>query len=252
MKMVWCPPGQFTMGRAMQGFETPFVEFQAPVTLTTGFWIGKYEVTQSQWEQVMMTKPWSGKPLVESIGGAKEGPDYPAVWMTWEEASQFCNRFTEAERRAERIDDDNLYVLPTEAQWEYACRAGTTTQFSFGDDIGELSDYAWWGAVFRGNATGEPYAHRVGTKLPNPWGLHDMHGNVHEMCSDLYEDKVSGGVDPTGAKSGTRRVIRGGSWNDNAENCRTTLRREWPLFNTPFLIWHELGFRIVRVSVGKT
>ena len=125
-----------------------------------------------------MTKPWSGKPFIETIGGAKEGPDYPVVWLSWEEAVEFCNRFTEAERKAKRLGDDESYVLPTEAQWEYACRAGTTTHFSFGDDIGELSKYAWWCAVYRGNANGEPHAHRVGTKLPNAWGLHDMHGNA--------------------------------------------------------------------------
>ena len=181
-----------------------------------------------------------------------EGPDYPAVWLSWEDAVEFCNKFTQTEREAKRLGDDESYVLPTEAQWEYACRAGTNTLFSFGDDVGELSKYAWWGAVYRGNATGELHAQRVGTKLPNPWGLHDMHGNVHEMCSDLYEDKVPGGVDPTGAKSGTRRVIRGGSWYSEANECRTTMRRGWPPFdNEPFIIWHELGFRIVRISISN-
>jgi formylglycine-generating enzyme len=251
MNLVWCPPGKFAMGRPMDGgYESFFVEFQAPVTLTNGFWIGKYEVTQGQWEAIMTTKPWAGKTFSGDIGRAKEGANYPVVWLTWNEAVEFCTKFTEAERSSGRITENEAYVLPTEAQWEYACRAGTTTLFSFGNDRGQLSKYCWWGALYGGNATGEPYAHLVGTKLANEWGLHDMHGNAYEMCSDLYEDKIKGGIDPVGATSGTRRVIRGGSWYSEARDCRTTIRGGWPPYdNEPFIAWHEFGFRVARVWV---
>jgi formylglycine-generating enzyme required for sulfatase activity len=250
LPLVWCPPGRFTMGRPMDGdYESYFSEFQVPVTLTRGFWIGKTEVTQAQWEQIMSTKPWVGRSFSEDVGRSKEGPNFPAVYMKWEEATEFCTKLTEAERAAGRIKANEAYVLPTEAQWEYACRAGTTTRFSFGDDLEQLDNYAWFGAYYNGNTKNEPYAHEVGLKQPNPWGLHDMHGNLYEWCSDYYEDKVVGGKDPRGPKKGSSsRSVRGGSFYGEAINCRSTMRLGWPWPDAESSGWHDIGFRVALVT----
>jgi formylglycine-generating enzyme required for sulfatase activity len=232
------------------GYESFFCEFEAPVELTRGFWIGKYEVTQAQWEEVMGTKPWAGKSFLEDIGRSKEGPNFPAVYMKWDEATEFCAKLTEREQKAGRLRHREAYVLPTEAQWEYACRAGTKTLFSFGDDVRQLGDYAWFGAYYRGNAAQEPWAHEVGQKKPNPWGLYDMHGNLHEWCSDYYEDKVAGGKDPNGPESGARRVFKGGSYYGEASACRSTMRGGWPpLPDWETTAWHDVGFRVAIVTI---
>ena len=130
------------------------------------------------------------------------------------------------------------YRLPTDAEWEYACRAGTTTAFSFGDDESKLSEYAW----FNGNTGIEKYAHKVGTKKSNPWGLHDMHGNVWEWCSDWYDRKLSGGVDPVGPNGGSSRVNRGGCWGYVPGLCRSAYRSDY----VPSYRIHNLGFRVAR------
>ena len=131
------------------------------------------------------------------------------------------------------------YRLPTEAEWEYACRAGTTTAFSFGDDESKLGDYAW----FDRNTfyAGEKYAHKVGFKKPNPWGLYDMHGNVWEWCSDWFSGNLSGGVDPVGPGGGSGRIIRGGGWKSDSVLCRSALRNEFGPLDRGVL-----GFRVAR------
>ena len=151
-------------------------EEQVAVTLTQPFGLGKYEVTQGQWKSVMGTEPWEGQSSVQI------GEDNPATYVSWDDATEFCKKLTQRESTGEE------YRLPTEAEWEYACRAGTTTAYSFGDDEKQLGEYAW----FNGNAldVDEKYAHAVGLKKPNPWGLHDMHGNVAEWCSDWYDEKL--------------------------------------------------------------
>jgi formylglycine-generating enzyme required for sulfatase activity len=148
------------------------------VFVTTGYWLGKYEVTQAEWKQLMRTEPWKGK------NPTKDGDDSPATYVSWDDAMAFCRKLTEQERQSGRLPSDWEYNLPTEAQWERACRARAQTKFSFGDDASKLGEYAW----FNGNAgnAGEQYAHRVGQKKPNPWGLCDMHGNVWEWCRDDY------------------------------------------------------------------
>jgi formylglycine-generating enzyme required for sulfatase activity len=218
MKLVWCPPGSFRMGNAESDLGS--VD-GAPheVTLTKGFWLGQTEVTQSQWQQVMGTTPWTGKS--NFLGSVREGPDYPAVSVSWDDAHDFCRKLMEQESRAGRLPIGAEYRLPTEAQWEYACRAGTTTRYSFGDDVRAMGDYAW----YEGNTlvSNESYAHRVGLKRPNAWGLHDMHGNVEEWCADWYDAKFyeSGGVtDPVNLVEPLKlltddeihRVVRGGYW----------------------------------------
>ena len=185
MVLVPIPAGEFLMGSPETEPGRRDNEVQHQVTLTKPFLLGVHEVTQGQWQAVMGTTPWKGKEFV------KEGDDYPATYVSWHDAVEFCRKLSEKEGLE--------YRLPTEAEWEYACRAGTTTAYSFGDDASELGEYAW----YRENArnVGQKYAHTVGQKKPNPWGLYDMHGNVWEWCSDWYGDYPSGSVtDPQGAK----------------------------------------------------
>jgi formylglycine-generating enzyme required for sulfatase activity len=197
MKLCWCPPGAFRMGSPKdepgriddEGGENGPVS----VTITRGFWMGKFELTQTQWQSVMGStiREQSLKNNQQSFL-AGEGPDHPMAFVDHNEAREFCRRFTEAERQAGRLPAGWEYRLPTEAEWEYACRAGTTTRYSFGDDESRLVGYAW----FDGNS--EHSSHPVGQKDPNRWGLHDMHGNVWEWCSDWYVGELMGGTDPRG------------------------------------------------------
>jgi hypothetical protein len=155
----------------------------------------------------------------------------------------FCEVLTQRERDAGRLPEGYVYTLPTEAQWEYACRAGTTTRFSFGDSDSDLGDYGWYGGN-SGNQT-----HPVGEKLANPWGLYDMHGNVNEWCRD-WSGNYSGGTitDPAGADSGSLRILRGGFFNDVAGLCRSASRsRSWPLLTLTYV-----GFRVALVPVSST
>jgi formylglycine-generating enzyme required for sulfatase activity len=178
----------------------------------------------------MGTTPWDGKDYV------KEGSDYAATYVSWDDAVAFCAALTKRERVAGHLPAGYSYQLPTEAEWEYACRAGTTTIYSFGADSSKLDRYAW----FSENAweIGDKYAHRVATKLANGWNLHDMHGNVYEWCRDGYQEKLPGGADPVG--TGSLRVFRGGSWSSNARHCRSAFRRR----PTPSNRFNYLGFRL--------
>jgi formylglycine-generating enzyme required for sulfatase activity len=175
----------------------------------------------------------------------KEGDDYPATRVKWGDAMNFCQKLSEQECSAGRLPSDWKYTLPTEAQWEYACRAGTKSRFSFGDDESDLGEYAWFTAN-AGNA-GEKSAHTVGQKKANPWGLNDMHGNVSEWCSDYYAKKLAGGTDPQGPSGGAGRVFRGGSWSFTASFCRSAFRFRGPRN----LRYYSLGFRVAAVPSAK-
>ena len=174
--------------------------------------LGKTVVTQSQWREVMGTEPWKGRSYV------MEGDDYPAVHVSWDDAVEFCEKLSEKE--------GTDYRLPTEAEWKYACFAGATTKYHFGDDPTELGEYAW----FYANAwdVNEEYAHQVAQKLPNQFGLYDMHGNVWEWCSDLYNENQG------------YRVLRGGSWLNYSDYCSAWFRN----YYSPELRYSNIGFRL--------
>jgi formylglycine-generating enzyme required for sulfatase activity len=151
---------------------------------------------------------------------------------------KFCEALTTREIAAGRLPKGLVYQLPTEAQWEYACRAGTTSSYSFGDDASRLGEYAWFDA----NAwdIDEKYAHRVGTKRENAWHLYDMHGNLWEWCRDWYEEKLPGGRAPLVSTVGSFRVFRGGSWYSSPQGCRSAFR----FWDTPSCRSFGLGFRV--------
>jgi formylglycine-generating enzyme required for sulfatase activity len=247
LKLGWCPPGEFTMGSPMNEKGRGDDEHQVHVTLTNGFWMGRHEVTQGQWQRVMQSTPWRATSR-HGPEYLKDGNDYPAIIVSWLDATKFCETLTQQERRAGRLPSGWRYALPTEAQWEYACRGGSTFRFSFGDDESQLDDYAWWGILFgNANVKREEYAHVVGQKKPNPLGLSDMHGNVYEWCRDWYAKQLPGGTDPQGPAKGMGRVIRGGSWVDPAAFCRSADRsRGKPDFRSS-----DLGFRLVAVPMSK-
>jgi len=215
-------------------------EAQVAVTLTKPFGLGKYEVTQGQWKEVMGTEPWSG----EDVELAK---DCPATFVSWNDATKFCQKLTEIERKSGTLKANEEYRLPTEAEWEYACRAGTETAFSFGDDKSKLGEYAW----YDGNTKNidREWAHKVGSHKPNPWGLHDMHGNVWEWCSDWFGNELSGGTDPIGPRGGSNRALRGGSWMFPPEDSRSARK----IGLNPSHRFNSVGFRAARSqSVTET
>lgn len=199
-------------------------EDQVGVELTRGYWLGETEVTQGLWERVMGMNPSQFK-------GARR----PVTNVSWKEANEFCVKLTGEWERSGVLPEGWSVSLPTEAQWEYGCRAGTTTAFSFGESRGELLQYGWFDQN-SGNET-----HEVGLLRENGWGLKDMHGNVWEWCGDWYGERLRGGRDPRGPASGSSRVRRGGSWIGTPANCRSADRfRDFVSFRS-----HSLGFRLV-------
>ena len=233
--LIWCPPGTFTMGSPTEDVGHRDNENQVEVTLTKGFWLGQTVVTQAMWTAVMKTTPWIEYGNESSY---KVGTNSPAVYVNHIAATAFCEMLSKLQLTAKRLPTGWKYAIPTEAQWEYACRAGTTTAYSYGDDIGQLRQYA----RFEKNANniGEKYAHPVAQKKPNPWGLFDMHGNVWEWCVDWYGDQRVGGTNPAGPASGSDRMMRGGSWFHSAEGCRSASRRKCD----PSYRLYFLGFRL--------
>lgn len=233
MKLVPIPAGTFLMGSPVTEKGRGTDEGQVRVTIQRPFLIGRTVVTKGEWKAVMKGEPWKGQRCVIA------GDDAPAVYVDWHDAVAFCRKLTAHERAAGWLEKGEHYRLPTEAEWEYACRAGTKTPWSFGSDPRKLEAHAW----YYGN-TGErkeAYAHRVGLKKPNPWGLCDMHGNVYEWCSDWYKPALAGGDDPQGPSTGVLKVLRGGGWGYDPARCRSADRNK----NDPSFTDFSGGFRVV-------
>lgn len=212
MQMVLIHPGEFLMGSPLMGKGRGGDETQHRVRITKPFYIGKYEVTQEQWQAVMRNNPSKFK-------GAKN----PVERVSWND----CQRFI---KRLNSIVPGGGFRLPTEAEWEYAARAGTTTRFYWGDDPNEreIDNYAWYGWD-KGNTRKK--THPVGTKKPNPWGLYDISGNVWEWCSDWYSEKYYNNSpvnNPQGPASGKYKVTRGGGWHVIGIYCRSANRLKFP------------------------
>jgi formylglycine-generating enzyme required for sulfatase activity len=243
MTLIWIPPGDFIMGSPESEMYRSDDEKQVLVSLTKGFWLGRHSVTQAEWQRVMQTTPWRIETYQACVN---EGDDYPATYVSWDDAMQFCEKLTETEHQAGCLPSDWQYTLPTEAQWEYACRAGTKTRFSFGDDDVDLSNYGGWSGIVTGNVQSEEYTRRMGQKKANPWGLYDMHGNVCEWCRDVYAEKLAGGTDPQGPSTGQYRVHRGGGRFVTAWGCRSASRSARDSRNRD----DDLGFRIAAVPSG--
>jgi formylglycine-generating enzyme required for sulfatase activity len=244
-RFVWIPPGSFVMGSPTNEVdrganEGPRLDEspQTAVTISRGFWMGKYEVTQGEYLSLMNSNP----SYFSTNNNYSQDLNRPVEQVSWYDATNYCGQLTQRERTAGRIATNAVYRLPTEAEWEYACRAGTSTRFSYGDDPGytNLTNYAWY------SDNSGFMTHPVGQKLPNPWGLYDMHGNVWEFCQDWSATYPGGiAIDPQGPATGSFRVDRGGAWgwgyNFGAGSCRSarrddTLPQDW---------FQNLGFRVV-------
>jgi len=247
MKFTLLPAGEFMMGsklsaeevarRFAPGGATGVVRITAgdftdehprrQVTISTPFYMGVMEVTRAQWKVLKHTQPWSGQSYT------RDKADHAASYISWNDATEFCKALSKKTGRTVR--------LPTEAEWEYACRAGTTTAFNCGDDSSRLGDYA----QYRGNTheKKEKYAHSAGAKKPNTWGLYDMHGNVYEWCADWYADSYANADtrDPKGPATGKERVARGGSWRSVPPHCRAARRTRF----SPPSRFATCGFRVV-------
>ena len=237
LSMVLVPAGEFTMGDDRgEDDEKP-----ARTVRISAFYMDTSEVTQAAFQALMGRNP-----------SKFVGPDRPVERISWLGAVQFCNMRSLKEGLKACYDPRTLpcdfsadgYRLPTEAEWEYACRAGTAARYSFGDDPAKLPAFAW----LKGNAGGQ--THPVRQKAPNPWGLYDVHGNVAEWCNDFYAERPAAdgaAADPRGPASGDERVLRGGSWASDAGACRSAARAaETPGFADVCFGYEKYGFRCVR------
>ncbi|MFL5338800.1 MAG: formylglycine-generating enzyme family protein [Gemmataceae bacterium] len=274
MRFCWCPEGTFTMGSPKNEKEREpqyyqFSEDQVVVKLTKGFWLGKFEVTQALWEKVMGTnlraqiKKTDDQTYQDYINSPKgvprsawaqlagEGSNYPMYFVNHVEATAFCQKLTEQEQKTGRLPRGWEYRLPTDAQWEYACRAGTKTATAFGDRLSSYQANFKGGYPYNGAANGPTLGlmRPVGSYRPNAWGLCDMHGNAAEWCRDCYLANLPGGTDPEvmsnpGRSSGEAdRVLRGGSWQSYGSDCRSARRYGY----APASRDYRWGFRVAVV-----
>jgi formylglycine-generating enzyme required for sulfatase activity len=228
--MVWIPAGEFNMGSPIDeagrdGDEGPVTH----VVIPHGFWMGQCEVTQGEFQAVTGKRP----------SNARGETNCPVEKVSWYDAMQYCVQRTQQEQLAAKLPEGYAYRLPTEAEWEYACRAGTTTRYCYGDDKGEfrLGEYAWF------LRNGSSMTHPVGLLKPNAWGLHDMHGNVWEWCFDRWQSILPGGsiTNLPVAGEGSLRVARGGSWLYEGKACRSANRDDYGPSNR----CSDVGFRVV-------
>ncbi len=243
MEFVLIPAGEFVMGSDESpeevinafGLPEPFVEYlknehpRHRVHITKAFYLGKYEVTHEQWQAIMGANP-----------SYRKGAKNPVETVSWNDCQTFISKLNEKFGKP-----GFKFGLPTEAQWEYACRAGTSSRFSFGSDKADLEEYAWYGR------NSGMKAHPVGQKKPNPWGLYDMHGSVEEWCADWYDAgyyKQSPRNDPTGPTGGISRVLRGGSfYSGTADYFRCADRyHDHPVYH-----YYRYGFRVAGTELHR-
>jgi formylglycine-generating enzyme required for sulfatase activity len=241
VEMVLIPAGSFEMGsRRGRDDEQPVHKLWID-----SFLMDSHEVTQAEYEKLGNIEAFSNLSRFR-------GADLPVEQVKWDQAARFCNARSRTEKLKPCYNEDtgvcdfeaDGYRLPTEAEWEYACRAGTDTDYSFGSEARSLADHAWF-ADNSGKKT-----HPVGTKKPNPWGLYDMHGNVAEWCHDVYDRNYypySPEKNPRGPADGKEYVLRGGSWKSGGEALRSSYRLgESPGFSDACLARDAIGFRCVR------
>jgi formylglycine-generating enzyme required for sulfatase activity len=217
IKLAYIPPGNFTMGSPKTEPGRIANETQSQIAFARGFRIGVTEVTQKQWRQIMGTNP-----------SFFQGDDLPVERVTWREAVEFCQRLSEKEGKR--------YRLPTQAEWEYACRAGTTTAYYSGGNQMALAEAGW----YLGNS--DNHSHPVARKKPNPWGLYDMHGNVSEWCAARPDGERGNATSrQLDREERALRDLRGGSWGLGADECRSASR----LSNAGTFRYFDLGLRVV-------
>jgi len=250
IRLCWCPPGTFIMGSSPSEPERRPGEEQVEVTLSQGFWMAKYEATQGDWKRI------AGKLPGELTAELPEGDDYPVGNVNFAEAEAFCARLTELTHQSKELPADWEFRLPTEAQWEYACRAGTSTATSFGSSLSS-KQANFQGKPYNGGEPGPSLkqAAKVGSYPANPWGLCDMHGNIYEWCRDWYHARLPGGFDPdlyANKSTATRsehgdisRSRRGGCWSDDGWACRSAFRLRFE----PERRYDHIGFRVLAVKV---
>jgi formylglycine-generating enzyme required for sulfatase activity len=219
MELLLIHPGEFMMGAEKGDADEKPVH---KVVISKPFYLGKYEVTQAQWQDVMGTNP----------SHFKGDPNRPVERVSWKMVQEFITKLNAREGHT-------LYRLPTEAEWEYAARAGSTSKYSFGDEDAQLEQYAWY------NKNDKGATHPVGQLKPNAWGLYDMHGNVWEWVND-WRGPYTGGqeVDPQGPATGNAKGYRGGGWGYGAVRCRSTDRS----YDSPDYIYGTHGFRLAMTA----
>lgn len=245
MELLLIPPGTFVMGSTELEFNQragDSVKGPVSATLKKGFWLGKFTVTQREWQGLMGTNlaQQRGKAVerhrLESDMG--EGDDFPMYYVTHDEAVEFCKRLTHQECSEGRLHAEWKYTLPTEAHWEYACRAGTSTATAFGDCLSSTQANFWESHHYQ--------TVPVGQYKPNAWGLFDMHGNVWEWCRGVWSTHWPGGFDPEVVPEDWGPVIRGGCWSSNVRQCTSTIQ----YMGNPEDRNCQEGFRVAAVQVS--